>query len=172
MDVFTQSEFGQVYRHFDTNGDGTGDFDAIGDYSSAPVDFFFQAAPGEVIPVGRILFMLKGPGMGKGGYGQQDKLVNGITMQHTDADGTVITSFTDLVPIRDEADWAGLCYNFDPKGKDAKAGRFTVRESGTATVLRDRQRFAVTLHDDFRHLTAHHWQAQAVSADYLYTEPE
>ena len=90
-------------------------------------------------------------------------------MQHTDAEGNIITLFTNSVPIRDEADWAGLCYNFDPKGKDAKAGRFTLGESGTPTVLRDRERIAVTLNDDFRHLTAHHWQAQAVEAHYLDT---
>lgn len=172
MSVFSQSPFGQVYRHFDTNGDGSGAFDAIGDYRAAPVDFFFQPDPGEVIPVARILFIMKGPDIGKGGYGQALSLTNGITMQHTDAEGNVIVSFTDLVPIRDEADWAGLCYNFDPKGKDAKAGRFTVGESGLPTVLKNRDRFAVTLNDDFRHLTAHHWQAQAVEAKGLYTEPE
>ena len=172
MTVFTQSEFGQVYRHFDTNGDGTGEFEAIGDYRSAPMDFFFQPAPGKVVPVRRILFIMKGADIGKGGYGHADPLVNGITVQHTDAEGNIITLFTNSVPIRDESDWAGLCYNFDPKGKDAKAGRFTLGESGTPTVLKDRERIAVTLNDDFRHLTAHRWQAQAVEAKYLFTQPE
>lgn len=170
--AFTQNTFRQVYEHFDTNGDGTGEFEAIGDYRAEPVDFFFQAAPGKVVPIGRIIFTMKSPDMGKGGYGQSEPLVNGITMQHTDAEGNIITLFTSRVPIRDEADWAGLYFNFDPKGKDAKAGRFTVRESGMPTVLRNRERFAVTLNDDFRHLTAHHWLPQGVEAEYLYTEPE
>jgi hypothetical protein len=97
----------QLYRYMDTNGDGTGTKNAIGDYSASETIFFIQPPAGQVFRIEKVVIFLRGPkaDIDLDDYGKNNVLVNGIVVRVCDVDGPVI-EYTDGIPIKRWADWA------------------------------------------------------------------
>jgi hypothetical protein len=117
-------------KHLDTNGDGTGTKNAIGDYSATPEIFYIQPSSTEIIRVWRMMVLVSGP---KGrfytdSYGSRDMLTNGVQIRAQDDSGTLI-DFTDDVTIKTNGEWGQFCYD--------------------AEVYAGNERLEVVLNDDF-----------------------
>lgn len=173
--VFSQSDYTHNFGYLDTNGDKTGENNAIGDYSSSPEEFFIQPPAGAVWAIERMIVSIHGA-CGRAGYGSEEPLENGITVMTTTSGGDMILNLTNGVPIKDEMAWGALCYDVDHKdtGEDLTwvFVRWTFAKSGMPIVLRDQERLVVTLNDDMEHLAQHRFQAQGQIANYLFTPPE
>ena len=170
MAVFDRSDFTHIFAYLDTNGDSSGVFNGIGDYSSSPVDFFLQPPVDEVWAIERMIVSIRGD-CGRGGYGQAAALTNGIHIKTTNSAGDTLLDLDCVCPIKDEFQWGSLC--FDVKHHETNEGntwvfvRWTFGKAGLPIVLRHQDRLVVTLNDDFRHLTAHRFQVQGAIANYL-----
>jgi len=171
MGVFDRSDFTHIFAYLDTNGDGSGVFNGIGDYSSSPADFFIQPPVNAVWAIERMIVSIQGD-CGRGGYGQEAALVNGIHIKTTNSAGDTLLDLDCACAIKDEFQWGALC--FDVSHKETNEGntwvfaRWTFGKSGLPVVLRHQDRLVVTLNDDFEHLSAHRFQVQGAIANYLY----
>ena len=70
-----------LIRHLDTNGDGTGTKNAIGNYSAAPTDFFIQPPIGKIFVITTLIFHMSDSGaFSATDYGSiAGGLTNGLT---------------------------------------------------------------------------------------------
>lgn len=170
MSVFDRSDYTHNFGYLDTNGDKTGEKNAVGDYSSTPEEFFIQPPLGSVWAIERIIVSIQGA-CGRAGYGSEFPLANGLSVKTTTSSGEMILNLTNGVPIKDEMAWGALCYDVMHKdtGEDLTwvFARWTFAKAGLPIVLEDQQRLVVTLNDDMRHLTQHRFQAQGQIANYL-----
>lgn len=175
MTVFDPSDYSHIFGYLDTNGDKTGDNNAVGDYSGTPEEFFIQPPEGGVWAIERLIISIHGA-CGRPGYGSELPLINGISISTTDSEGEMILNLTNGVPIKDEMAWGALCFDVSHKQTNENLtwvfARWTFGKSGLPIVLRDQDRLVVTLSDDMEHLTEHRFQAQGAIANYLYTPPE
>lgn len=174
MPVFDQSDFTHIFAYLDTNGDGSGVSNGIGDYSSSPVDFFIQPPVNAVWTIERMIVSIQGD-CGLGGYGQAAVLANGIHIKTTNSAGDTLLDLDCGCPLVDELQWGALCYDVKHHGANEQNGgntwvfvRWTFGKTGLPIVLRHQDRLVVTLNDDFEHLSAHRFQVQGAIANYLY----
>ncbi len=152
-------------RYLDTNGDGTGTVDAIGDYST--VTEFYYEAPELGATFHRMIVSIEDNGGGTiSEYGNLGAggLTNGIEVKVVDDSDTVMADLTDGLPIKSNGDWGRLCYDIDRKdwggGNDFYQVRWTFSKSGEPVILREGWRLVVYLNDDFTNLVGHHFMVQ------------
>lgn len=91
----------------DTVGDGTGDIDAIGDYSVTPGTLKIIPPPSLVYVYPRFSVIIADAGnMDSGGYGNNgaNPLTNGVEFEII-RDGVTLLSFTGNNPIKTNTDW-------------------------------------------------------------------
>lgn len=158
-----------LYRFLDTDGDGTGTKNAIGDYSdTGDGETIFYIAPPEnqVYEIARILPSVKDAGsFDSGNYGNGISLSNGVVIRVSDADG-VLVDLTDGNPIITNADWATLCYDVDissfGSGNEYLHARWTFSKAGQPIKLYGDagHKLEVVLHDDFSDLVSHYFMVQ------------
>ena len=156
-------------RFLDTDGDGTGTHGATGDYSSSAEEFYYQVPSGKVATIHRIIIAIGDAStIATDKYGGADALTNGITVKVTDSDDTLIQFLNNgnLIPVKTNADWAKLCYDFSiydtgaGQNSDYALFRWTFSRSGMPLVLTNQDKFVVTLNDDFTDLTDHTFMIQ------------
>lgn len=141
------------------NGDGV-TFDMIGDYSGAPVEFYYQAPPNFIYLVGAIaLTVSDNTGFDSAEYGGALALVNGLRF-YIEVDG-VKTFLTRDDPVKNNSDLALNSSSFrlfDWSNNDNTAEfqlDFT-RYADELPIDGDRNgRFGVELNDNFTALTYH-----------------
>jgi hypothetical protein len=152
-----------VHRFLDTNGDGTGTKNAIGDYST-PDEFFFTPAGADVFQAERLLVTVEDTnGMKSNLYGVLAALTNGIEVKIIDSDGsTVIEDLTDGLPIKTNAHWRRYCYDADvdawggaAPADDHLSVRWTLAKAGVPLILKAGQRISVFLNDNLTGLISH-----------------
>lgn len=160
-----------LYRHLDTNGDGTGTVDANGDYSSAATHFYIQPPKDRVYTIARMMVeILDTNGFQAQEYGNLGSaLTNGIQVCIIDDTGVVVdlTSRNDTVVTN--AEWAMYC--FDVKlnswgaGDEQLAVRWTFDKAGSPLILegKNNERLAVILNDNFTGLIKHHFVIQGLN---------
>ena len=158
-----------IYRFLDENGDGTGNKNANGDYSSTPTEFFIQPPPGQVFRIERMMILIRDSQnqFYTDRYGDVGVLGNGIEIKTLDDSG-VLVNLTDDLPVKTNGEWGKFCY-------DAEVYPSTM--GGTDTYLRARwtfsragyplrlvgdnnERLAVILNDDLTGLIEHHFHVQ------------
>jgi len=143
-----------IARYLDTNGDGTGNIDGIGDYSSTPEEFYIQPGAGEVFELERVIITIEDTGsIDSGGYGNNSSpLTNGITVECRIA-GESPRVLTAQIPIKRTADWNSLCY--DGTVADFGAGnsffvaRWTFSKDGDPIKLTENDSVVFILNDNF-----------------------
>ena len=111
LEVITTASSGSIppnilQETLDTNGDGTGTINAIGDYSGAEEIFYIQPPASTVYKIERFIVYLRGAkaDINLDTYGKNNVLSNGITVRIQNDSGTVV-SFTNSLPIKRFAGW-------------------------------------------------------------------
>jgi len=154
-------------RYLDTNGDGSGEKNAIGDYLTEEQIFFIQPPPEQTYKL-KMLIVVVGDrgGMKAAEYGNLGgPLLTGITVRFADNYGAR-NDLTDGVPVVDNAHWGMICYDVDLKswgpGEEYLLARWTVGEGGRIPRLRGNrgERLEFVLNDDFTGLITHRFFVQ------------
>lgn len=150
----------QIYQLLSTNGDGTGDVQAIGDYSAEMVEFFVTN-PSRSLHISTMTIAVRDVGLfTQEGYGSLTALPNGIRVNVKDDKSDVILDMTGGMPIRSNAAWALMTFEASPLPQGPGDGFFGVRwafgrESGSDIILLPGHRLSVELNDDFTGLISH-----------------
>jgi len=151
-----------IYRHLDTNGDGSGVHDAIGDYTgTGPTDFYIQDTKRDIYLERMIVYIEDVGNFDSGKYGNGVVLTNGIQVLITDENDNVVQTLTDVAePILTNAQWAEHCYDMAlhdwGAGNDSASVRWTFRRDlGAPLHIPRGHKFKATLHDLFTGLEKH-----------------
>lgn len=155
------------YRYMDSAGDGTGNKNFNGDYSSAAEQALLVAPYGTPYNVERLIVTIEDTsGMTAAEYGNlQGALTNGVEIKQYNENGVTL-DITDGVPIKTNAAWAQLCYDVDLKtwgaGNEVLSVRFTFGKAGGPLRLSGDHNcyLAVELNDDFSGLVGHYFMLQ------------
>lgn len=159
------AQFDLIQRFLDTNGDGTGDVNANGNYSGAEEIFYIQPPPGEVFYIYRMMVAIRDSGgIRFEEYGNiATGLTNGVSIRVQDDSGTKL-SLTDAVPILNNAAWGYHSYDVSiasaGSGDDFVSVRWTFARSGQVIRLDGdlNQRFEVVLNDNLTGLIEHRFK--------------
>ena len=157
-----------IAQYLDTNGDGTGAKNAIGNYSDATgsgVENFFYESKGYCHIHRMIVAIEDNTNMWASRYGGGPTLTNGILVKVIDADGlTEIKDLTNFVPIKTNARWGALCYDVDLKtwgtGNELLLARWSFDRAGSPIRLEPGMSLRVILNDDFSILNDHRFMVQ------------
>jgi hypothetical protein len=158
-------------RYLDTVGDGSGTYNAIGDYGGGQV---FKLAPGadEVMSVARMIVSIRDSGaMSAEKYGFLNELSTGVTVGVYDNDGLLFLLTDADEPITSNAMWGGYCYDVDLKtfgsGDEFLLVRWTFARFGAPIVLQGAygQYLGVTLNDDMTGLVEQTFLGQGIYLD-------
>lgn len=151
-------------RFMSTNGDGTGDVDAIGDFSGAPVDFFIRPAINETLILNQLIVHIEDTGtIDAGFYGNGIVLTNGIEILFT-AGSEILFDVTESFRIFTNGDWAR--YAFSEQITEFGTGTNFVHVLFTFAgltikprIFQDRE-LRIRLNDDFSGLVSHSFNVQ------------
>ena len=100
-----------IFRFLDTNGDGTGITNAIGNYNVTPTEFFIKPLVGEVYEIDRLIIQIADNGsIDAGSYGNGISLTNGITLKKIDDLGNILIDLTNNAPILTNGAWYCFLY--------------------------------------------------------------
>ena len=158
-----------LFRLLDTNGDGSGTTNAIGDYDPTAEIFYIQPPAGTVYRIARMIVHAEdGPSMTAEEYGNLGSaLTNGIAVRVQDDSGTIV-SLTDDFLIKSNAHWAAMCFDADVKtwgvtpSNELLAVRWTFTKAGQYIRLDgdNNERLEVLLNDEFDGLVSHYFFVQ------------
>lgn len=148
-------------RYLDTNGDGTGTKEAIGNYSVTPDTFFIQPATNEIMNIGSLLLHVAGgTAFGISEYGNiGTPLTVGVVINITINGSTI--AFTNSHPLKSNGDLMHIANSFDIHAfknlETSIAARITNEAFGTGLILKGytNDKLEIILNDDFTTLTSH-----------------
>lgn len=159
------SRFPHLYRYLDTNGDGTGTKNAIGNYATA-TEFKIVPPSNQIYVLERlIVHVLDGGAFDAEKYGNGVTLTNGIGIWKRNGSGD-LTDYCDSVPVVSNADWGRMCYDVTyldiGTGDKAMNVRWTFSKAGQPVRLDgpNGEYFTAELEDNFSGLTAHYFMIQ------------
>lgn len=157
---------GPFVHYLDTNGDGTGVRNAIGDYSAAPTIFFYQPPVGTTVEFDKLIIHLSDKGTfpidGYGGLAAP--LLNGVVIRFKRL-GQVILELTDGEPIKTNGNMARINTDYRIHAYAVTYNASTVSFNNTSfggelQMHGDLQdRLEVVLNDNFTGLDDHHFIA-------------
>lgn len=166
-----QGRYRQLFRYLDTVGDGSGDTSGVGDFASAPRTLLIKPASHQIFELHRMMVKVTDSGiLNADKYGTDIVLTNGIHIHHdSDMDGRIV-DFTDLYPVKTNADWSSLCYDVLPidygvgNGDRYLSVRWTLAKAGAPTILIGARGdyFAINLSDSFLGLVSHTFVVQGL----------
>ncbi len=152
------------FTFLDTNGDGTGVKNAIGDYSGGAVDFKYIRPIGEAgkcFVNGLTVHLHMTAQFSPDVYGDNmtGKLINGLRFLIKDENGNIDRDLTDGLPIKMNAHWSrfGAIHGTEEGvggDKFFKVSLGTSREARTLS-LAPKWSFVAELNDDFSGLLGH-----------------
>ena len=159
-------QFNLLHRFLDTNGDGSGNKDAIGNYLATPTDFYLQPPAGYIYRISRIIVSVEDTTvMQAQEYGNLGgPLTNGIAIKYTRNDEEIF--LTDDHTIKTNADWGAFAFDVDIKawgaGNEFLVTRWTFSKSGQFVRLVGNagDKLVASLSDNFTGLINHHFLAQ------------
>ena len=150
-------------RFLDTNGDGTGTKNAIG--NQAATNFFISPDQGTYLSIGRLLVQITDIGnMVPANYGNLAELTNGIKLVKITNDGTE-TDLVDGFLIKTNGQWARYCFDAvlsisGGVGENYVNIRWTFSRGGKDILLLAGDRLEIQLDDDFTGLIGHTFLTQ------------
>lgn len=150
------------------NGDGSGGFEAIGNYSAGGVgstEFYIQPAGVDRLYIARLIIMIEDAGtFATDGYGAGGALTNGISFEIRQSNDDVVAALQNT--IHSNIEWGALCYDVgyhDFGGGQANKFllvRWTFERMGSPIILEDRQKLVMVLSDNFSGLVKHRFNIQ------------
>lgn len=155
-----------IYRFLDTNGNGTGTKNAVGDYSVAAEEFHIQPPVSLRYSLYRMIVCIEDTaGMRAEYYGDlASALTNGIKVSVDDGAATELCDLTDGDPVKSNAGWGRHCFDVDVKtwgaGNELLLVRWTFSKAGAPVFLQEGHRLIVTLNDDLTGLVSHNFMVQ------------
>lgn len=152
-------------RYLDTNGDGTGSKNAIGDYSSSATRFYLRPAAGQIFRVCHLITSLCDVGaFTDGAYGNGITLSNGIFIRMADGDDVVSYDLTDGLPILYSSHWGRYAakidtYNYGASNEHLLVDIDLLEHYGTPVRLvgDNGDYLEVVLNDNFSGLVEHYF---------------
>lgn len=142
-----------LYNFLDTVGDGTGDIDASGDYSTIGQNFFYTC-PNDVkfVTIERMIIHYEDVGnFDADKYGNNITIANGVEVRVEKRGETV--DLTAGRPVQTNAHWGEMTYDTFHSdygtGNDFLTVRWTFAKSGAPVKLYPGEKFIVYLSDDF-----------------------
>jgi hypothetical protein len=165
-----------LFRILDTNGDGTGNKVANGNYSGAAEDFYIQPAQGETFVILHLGVVIHDSGtFGSDDYGAiLSGLTNGVQVLVTDSGGSTILDLCDGVNVKTNYEWGRFCDDVQLPtfgGAGVMFVRCKLFEAGRTIVLKDQERLIVRLNDDLTGLSGHQFSIQGYKATIGRTVP-
>ena len=159
-----------IFQFMDTVGDGSGSYQATGNYSSAVTNFKFTDLNGAGFSgraeIHRLLVKVQDVGaLDADKYGNGITLTNGIVLTLRDSSDAVVYTYT-AAPVKSSGDWAGLCYDVQNlafgTGDEILAVRWTFSRAGAPIKIDCDEGYYLNLalNDDLSGLTAHTFQLQ------------
>ena len=157
-----------ISRFLDTNFDGTGTKNAVGNYSGVEEKFGIQPATNQVYAIERMIVSIgDASGVRADRYGGlAGGLSNGISLRVENYTGTVYALTDSDSLITTNASWGAYCYDVELKtwgsGPELLVARWTFAKSGTPVWLNgsEGERLVVALNDDCSDLTDHRFLVQ------------
>lgn len=152
------------YRFLDTNGDGTGTQNAVGDYSVTPDEFYFQ--PTHDTDLYRLIIHIEDTtGFQAQDYGNiTSGLTNGYSLLVKDTAESTLLNLCDGQPIQTNAEIGRYCYDVDVKtwgaGNEVLQARWTFEKAGRPLYLSAGDRLSITFNDDLTGLIEHYFMIQ------------
>lgn len=154
-----------LYRFLDTVGDGSGDTNATGDYST-PEEFLITAPTGYEYVLHRMIVKIQDAATGfvAESYGGLGELTNGMLLRVHDAEDAVVLDLTAGVPVQSNVHWARYCYDATldgfGSGDDFFLIRWTFANSGNPLVLPPGYSLRLLLRDNLTGLNGHRFHIQ------------
>lgn len=155
-----------IYRILDTNGDGTGTKNAIGDYDGLNTKFYIKPPSNQDFALYRMIVYVKDAGtLDASSYGNGITLATGIKVRVADAGGVILDLF-DGQTVKSNADWAGACYDVSIStfgtGDNYLHVRWTFAKSGQPLIINGEKGewLEVVLNDAFDGLLSHYFKVQ------------
>lgn len=141
----------------DTIGDGTGSTDGARDFSSQGQNLQCTVPPGKEARIESLTIIVRAMGnLGDEKYGQNITLVNGISVLQI-LEGQTI-DLTSGEPIMINTDWLTF-QNISPDPQNTGGSKMimsiTWQFPREGIILKQGEKFAVSLHDDFSSLVTH-----------------
>ena len=155
-----------LYQYLDVDGDGTGVFNAVGNYAAAAEDFYIQPPVDTLYVIHRMIIHIHdGAAFSAEKYGALAVLTNGVSVTVKQVSPAVdLVDLTAREPIVSNAEWGALCFDVDlasyGQGDVYLNVRWTFSKAGQPIVLNDNQRLAVTVNDDLTGLIGHKFMVQ------------
>jgi hypothetical protein len=139
-----------------TNGDQTGTFSAIGDYSAAPVDFYYQPEPEHTLHIHTLEIVVRDELVTvEHLYGNGPALIEGF-YAFLDRPGEEIWRFPSEARIRRNWDWGSMIkridFGVDEKSRQTLVATVNFKEICGVDIPvsgKDGWKFGVRLNDDF-----------------------
>jgi hypothetical protein len=154
-----------IFRYLDTQGDGFGVKNAIGDYGSGQGFYISPGTAGEQFELHRVLVYIEDDNNNftLANYGGAGALSNGIVPRVVWRDGTTF-NLSDGVPVKNNSGWGELCYDWTmttyPAGNNFFHARWTFARSGWPVVLNTGDRLEFLMQDDMSDLLVHRFLVQ------------
>lgn len=151
-----------IWQYADTNGDGTGTKEAIGNYSLGEGIFFITPPAGQIYRINRMLISIE-DGVNSvrwDRYGGQAALGTGVVVRMRRG-STLVKEFTNGIPVTKNALWGANCYDAEAKvvggGNDFFQARWTFGKSGTPVRLvgDEGDKLEVVFNDNLSAITSH-----------------
>jgi hypothetical protein len=100
-----------INQYLSLNGDGTGEIEMVGNYSSAEGIFYFEVPAGYHMHANRLIVYLRDTGaFDAAKYGNNVTLAAGIFLEIVNESDVVQTTLTPR-PVRTNSEWGSFCYD-------------------------------------------------------------
>ena len=153
----------------DTVGDGSGVKDHIVDYTGVEQIIRVKPPVGKVYQIARLLVHYDDNGsISTDKYAAAPALTAGVKCSVKDANDVDLNDLTNGLRVKNNGDWAALCYDLGLQDWGGGDNMFTVRwtfeKHGVPIRINgdDGESFCITLNDDFSTLNQHLFVAEGV----------
>jgi len=152
-----------IYRFLDTDGDGTGSKDHIGDMTATDILYIADA---DCVLTRLIIYVEDGSGFKADLYGLLTALTNGWALKIRDGADAEVLDLTDGVVVKTNSRIGAFCFDVDVKswgvgvGNEGLVARWTFEKAGSPLYLPAGYRLVVELNDNFTGLVHHTFQVQ------------
>jgi hypothetical protein len=155
-----------LFRYLDTNGDGSGTKNAVGDYSSVDTPFFIASSDAHgTFVINRMMIYVEDSGGSPSlaTYGGLTALSDGMLVRIIRRNGSVYDLLGGLT-IKRNSDWQRTCYDVDiatfPAGNNYVHARWTFSRSGWPVVLQPLDKLEVVARDNMSAYVEHYFLIQ------------
>ena len=156
LDTYKKDKKLNLVRILDDLGDGTGVFNATGNYSNNITKFYIQDFNNDILIKRLIVFISDAGSFDAGSYGNGITVSNGISIKKLDVNNNVLVDFTKQKKIKTNADLSYLSYGIQNTSFGSGLNYITAEIYFDDGInLKRGEQFAVFFNDNFTNLNEH-----------------